>query len=71
VVVSPEQITKLEKSRRFDSTIVWEMKGKPKGYQLISTKGTGKWIDKDIFEYIINNSQNLSSQNMSNQNQKS
>lgn len=53
IIVSPGQLTKLPKPRRFDSTIVWEMKHKPKGIQLLSTKGTGRWIDKDIFEYII------------------
>jgi hypothetical protein len=52
-LVSPEQLTKLPKPKRFDTTIVWEMKHKPNGIQLLSTKGTGQWIDKDIFEYII------------------
>ena len=47
-----ENIKKLEKKRRFDSTIEYEITGFKK-YNLLSTKGTGLWINKKLIEVLI------------------
>ena len=57
VYVDPSFIKRIEKPRRFDSTILFEITD-PKvkdSHQFISSKGTGLWINKSLFEYIIDN----------------
>lgn len=48
-----EAVKKLEKRRRFDSTIEYELLGIPK-YQLMSTRGTGVWVNKNLMEILLN-----------------
>mgnify|MGYP001452990929 CR=1 FL=1 len=57
IKVSPSDIIPIQKPKRFDTTIVWELKNKPEGYQYFSTKGTGAWANKELFEYIVTNTQ--------------
>ena len=52
VKVPLKNIKKLEKKRRFDSTIQYEILDHPK-YKLFSTRGTGLWLNKHLMEIIL------------------
>jgi len=50
--VPVKNIKRLEKKRRFDSTIEYQNVENTK-YKLLSTKGTGVWINKHLIEPLI------------------
>jgi hypothetical protein len=49
----PAQITRLEKPQRWDSTIFWRFKEPIGNYKLLSTRGTGVWTNKELFEFLV------------------
>lgn len=51
--VNYDQISRLSKPRRFDSTIMFELNKGTKDHRLMSTHGSGIWLNRNLFEYII------------------
>lgn len=53
LIVPLQNVKKLDKKRRFDSTIEYENINHQK-YKLLSTRGTGLWINKNLIPALIN-----------------
>jgi len=58
VLVDPKYIHKVDPPRRFDTTVRYQvMDNAFKSDKLLSTRGVGEWSNKDVFEYIIENTE--------------
>ena len=55
VILDPTRVQKLERPRRFDKTVKYEITGKILKNQLISTSGIGSWSHQVLFDYITGN----------------
>lgn len=53
IYVDPKKIRHIQKPRRFDSTVQYEITEPIIPNKLFATRGTGTWSNKEIFEYII------------------
>jgi len=58
VIENPKSVRKLDPPRRFDTTVRHQIiDSLLKPTRLIATRGVGNWSNKDLFEYLIENTE--------------